>query len=60
MEGVKEMKRYAHTKRNRGQAKLECHSRKTFIRVKPQFIKRTRDYMVLSNVKLFEDILAGL
>lgn len=27
------------------------------IREKPQFIKRTRDYMVLSDVKLFESLL---
>lgn len=29
------------------------------VREKPQFIKRTRDYMVLADVKLFENLLSA-
>lgn len=29
------------------------------IREKPKFIKRTRDYMVLSDIRFFEDLLSG-
>lgn len=29
------------------------------VREKPQFIKRTRDYMVLANMDLFEDVLSA-
>ncbi len=31
----------------------------TVIRTRPQFIKRTRDYMLLSNISFFEDILVA-
>lgn len=31
----------------------------TVIRTRPQFIKRTRDYMLLSNINFLEDILAA-
>jgi hypothetical protein len=31
----------------------------TVIREKPQFIKRTRDYMILSNIDTFESFLAA-
>lgn len=31
----------------------------TVVREKPQFIKRTRDYMVLADVKLMESLLAA-
>lgn len=31
----------------------------TVVREKPQFIKRTRDYMVLADLKLFEDLLSA-
>lgn len=35
-------------------AVMECA-----IREKPQFIKRTRDYMVLADLELFEDLLSA-
>lgn len=31
----------------------------TVVREKPQFIKRTRDYMVLTDLKLFESLLSA-
>lgn len=31
----------------------------TAVREKPQFIKRTRDYMVLTDLKLFESLLSA-